>query len=65
MKRALPDTVHDLINYLDELYPHACIAADEPETTAHRRAGARQVVDYLIQLRDKNTTSALEKHRNF
>lgn len=64
-RNVLPNTVDDLIDHLDEMHPEACIALNEPLEVAHRRAGARQVVNYLRALQAKNSNAELEMHKNF
>lgn len=61
----LPSTVAELIDLLDEKYPHRCIAPDETPEAAHRRAGQREVVDFLIQFKALRETAEVERHRRF
>ena len=49
---ALPLTCAELVAHLDEKYQARCIGPSETLAEAHRLAGAREVVDYLIDLRD-------------
>ena len=49
---ALPPTCDELVEHLDEKYRARCIGPAETLVEAHRLAGAREVVDYLIDLRD-------------
>lgn len=65
MSQNLPSTVDALIDHLDACYPDHCIALGEPLEQAHRRAGARGVVDYLLQLRASRQTEELERHARF
>lgn len=46
--KALPPTAVDLVRELDALYPPRCIGRDERPEDAHRYAGMREVVEYLL-----------------
>jgi hypothetical protein len=48
MKETLPASSRDLIAALDKLYPPRCIAPGESLETAHRYAGARELVETLL-----------------
>ena len=50
--RSLPTSVVDLVEHLDERYPDRCITRGETLEDAHRLAGARDVINYLLDLRD-------------
>lgn len=54
-KRALPRTVTELIEQLDEMYPDKCIGKDESLREADRRAGARELVEGLLSRLNKDT----------
>lgn len=58
----LPGSARDLIKALDAEFPARCIRADESPEGAHRYAGKREVVDYLLTLlqRSENTDKILE-----
>ena len=43
----MPDRTVDLIKTLDEGYPHECLRPGETLESAHRRAGARELIDEL------------------
>jgi hypothetical protein len=47
-------SVSQLIQHLDIKYPHLCIKPDESLANAHRRAGQRDVIDYLLWLDQLN-----------
>ena len=64
-RKSLPSTVDALITHLDRMYADRCIGPDESITSAHRRAGQRDVVQYLLTMRDKDSFNDLEKHRKF
>lgn len=49
---ALPLTCEELIEHLDKKFAARCIRPAETLADAHRIAGARDLVDYLIDLRD-------------
>lgn len=49
----LPYDTLELIEQLDKNFPHECIQPNESEIAAHRRAGKRELIDYLIDLRNK------------
>ena len=49
----LPADTRALIEELDREYPHRCIRPNESPEAAHRYAGARSLIDYLISLRDR------------
>ena len=44
----LPASSRELIELLNDFYPHRCVALGEPETAAHRYAGIRELVDELV-----------------
>ena len=49
---SLPLTCEELVEHLDEKFRARCIAPNETLAEAHRLAGARDVVEYLLDLRD-------------
>lgn len=51
-------TAHDLIDWLDREIPHKCIDPMETTESAHRYAGAREVVDQLIWRREQEREDA-------
>ena len=51
--KSLPLHAEDLVDALDKLYPPRCIAPGQSLEGAHRYAGARELVDFLIALRDR------------
>lgn len=61
----LPQTVEALIQRLDELYPPHCIRPEDTLATAHRAAGRREVVEYLLYLQHLGSTEELDRHINF
>jgi hypothetical protein len=46
-------SAYELIAMLDAQYKHSCIAVGEHETMAHRRAGARELVDGLLNRKER------------
>lgn len=52
--RELPASVDELLDALDTLYPNRCIERGEAPEDAHRRAGARELVDHLLSLRKRS-----------
>lgn len=46
----LPYLAADLVRQLDELLPPACIRQGESLEDAHRRAGKRDLIDFLVSL---------------
>tara|TARA_R100000808_G_scaffold6975_5_gene20482 strand:+ start:2712 stop:2906 length:195 start_codon:yes stop_codon:yes gene_type:complete len=57
---SLPYTSEELIEHLDEKYPNRSIQPSMTLEQAHREAGNREVVDYLITLRDSKDEDLLE-----
>jgi hypothetical protein len=49
----IPRDSYDLINLLDKAYPHRCLALGESPEAAHRYAGARELIDELIALKQE------------
>ena len=45
-------TAYELIDLLNEDYPHQCIGPAESKSSAHRYAGKRDLIDQLMQIRD-------------
>lgn len=64
-RKFLPPTVDELIDHLDTLYPARCIFPGESFEEAHRRAGQREVVQYLRDLQAKESSDELEAHKRF
>ena len=54
----LPPTVPELIKRLDEAFPHRCIRSEERPEDAHRYAGKRELVDYLIRMLQRTEEEA-------
>ena len=50
----LPHLASDLVRQLDELLPPRCIQPDESPESAHRYAGSRSVVEFLLRLLDES-----------
>ena len=50
--KPLPRTAEALVEELDELYPPRCIGRNQSPEDAHRYAGARELVEKLLQRRD-------------
>ena len=46
----LPNTVPELVEHLDLRYPNRCVSPNMPIEQAHREAGNREVVEYLLAL---------------
>jgi hypothetical protein len=44
----------DLINLLDRVHPHRNISVGESEIEAHRRAGARDLIDELLAMAEED-----------
>lgn len=55
----IPNTVPDLIQMLDEKYPNRTIRIGETELQAHRYAGSREVIDFLITALKQSERKAL------
>jgi len=51
--KTLPAASRDLIAALDEAFPARCIRPGESPEDAHRYAGRRDIVEFLISLRDR------------
>ena len=49
----IPDRAYDLIDRLAEIYPPRCILPHESPETAHRYAGAVELVDQLLDWKDR------------
>ena len=49
---SLPTYSTDLVEALEARYPDRCIRRGENLEDAHRLAGARDVINFLIDLRD-------------
>jgi len=47
-------TAEMLIDHLEKRYPAECIAEKESFEMAHRRAGQREVVEYVLWLKEVN-----------
>lgn len=58
---ALPYSVETLIERLDEEFPHRCVRPHESPEEAHRYAGKRELVDFLLRLLNETEESALIK----
>lgn len=54
----LPTNSYDLIDFLDKLIPHRCILMGETPEAAHRRAGARALVDLLVAAKEEDIYNA-------
>ena len=48
----IPRDSHTLIKMLDAMVTHRCISSGETLENAHRRAGGREVIDFLLNWRD-------------
>lgn len=59
----LPARSVDLIDQLDKLYPHMCIREGETLESAHRRAGCRELIDLLLDLRRLSEDRAARVNR--
>lgn len=46
-------SAYELIDMLDKQYQPACIQVGEHETMAHRRAGARELIDGLLNRKER------------
>ena len=53
----LPFYSADLIKALDELVPPRCIGSRQAPEDAHRYAGKRELVEFLIGLLDESTAT--------
>lgn len=57
MKHLLEDadlrdlTAYDLIEALSAAFPHRCIGKTETEIDAHRYAGKRELIDWLVAVK--------------
>lgn len=49
----LPTYAADLIAELDEAFPPRCIGAAESPESAHRYAGKRELVEFLLRLKER------------
>lgn len=47
-------TTGQLIEHLNKKYPDKCIRHNESVETAHRKAGNREVVDYMLWVQSLN-----------
>ena len=43
-----PATAEELINILDQTYPHRCLGKDEDVVAHQRYAGVRELIDQLL-----------------
>ncbi|MBF0621158.1 MAG: hypothetical protein HQL54_04460 [Magnetococcales bacterium] len=60
---SLPLDTYSLIDLLDQTFPHQCILPGETELSAHRRAGARELIDTLMELKqEEQENNPLENH---
>jgi hypothetical protein len=57
-------TVPAFIEYLDRAYPHRCITAVETLENAHRRAGMRELIDHLLELKISDEERMAEERRD-
>lgn len=57
---ALPLHAEDLVDALDALYPPRCIGPGQSVEQAHRYAGAREIVDFLLMLKDRASTDRMK-----
>jgi hypothetical protein len=48
-----PATAEQLIDILDQTYPHRCLAPGEDVVTHHRYAGIRELIDQLLVARQE------------
>lgn len=55
---ALPIHSVDLVERLDEEFPPCCIGRNQSEVDAHRYAAKRELVDFLLRLRDETDEEA-------
>jgi len=53
----LPALSTSLIEELDLLFPPRCIRLNETLEQAHREAGKRELVDFLVQLAQRGSTN--------
>ena len=49
----MPRDADLMVERLDALYPHRCIGMNESLEQAHRYAGMRELVDFLVHWRDQ------------
>jgi hypothetical protein len=49
----MPRDADLMVTKLDELYPHRCIGLNESLEQAHRYAGMRELVDFMVHWRDE------------
>jgi hypothetical protein len=54
----LPATSADLIAHLNRVYPARCILPDETLANAHRYAGARDLIDMLLDWQTETQEAA-------
>lgn len=54
----LPYTSEALIKGLDEAIPHRCIRPGESQEEAHRYAGKRELIDFLLQWQEDTAEHA-------
>lgn len=60
---ALPHTAYELIDLLDKAYPARCISATDTMAQAQRYAGARDLIDGLISMREEDNERQRERQR--
>tara|TARA_R110002074_G_scaffold226232_4_gene397847 strand:+ start:321 stop:554 length:234 start_codon:yes stop_codon:yes gene_type:complete len=58
---SLPITIDDLIKLLDETFPLINPQLDMSLSTIQRKAGQRDVVDWLLELKDRKDENVLRK----
>ena len=55
----LPNTVGELVEHLNSRYPDRCISPNVSIEQAHREAGNREVVDYLLALSSNDESTVI------
>lgn len=53
--KTLPASSNELVQELDIRYPATCIGEEETLRQADRRAGKRELIDWLLELQKKES----------
>lgn len=55
----LPRFSYELIDLLDKMYPHRCLMRGQSQEEALRYAGAREMIDELLDMKREETEGTL------
>ena len=57
----IPASAEELVSALDKEFPHRCIEASQDPVLAHRYAGKRELVDWLIRITEDTREEMLKQ----